>query len=84
VRWTVRLLALFSMLHVFIGVMLVSAAILELDPNAPGPSAGMKGDSDFNARNGRVAGGYSLVVSASTVLVALIVRHRYSRRTWFV
>ncbi|KAG8690222.1 hypothetical protein FRC08_010597 [Ceratobasidium sp. 394] len=84
VRWTVRLLAVWSTLHVFAGVMLVSAAILVLDPNAGQPGAGIKGGSDFAVRSGRAAGGYSLVVCAVVVLIALIIRHRYSRRTWFV
>ncbi|KAG9077814.1 hypothetical protein FS749_010241 [Ceratobasidium sp. UAMH 11750] len=75
VRWTVRLLAVWSTLHVFAGVMLVSAAILVLDPNAGQPGPGIKGGGDFVVRNGRVAGGYSLVVCAVVVLVALVIRH---------
>ncbi|KAG8685168.1 hypothetical protein FRC09_014922 [Ceratobasidium sp. 395] len=50
VRWTVRLLAVWSTVNVFVGVMLVSAAILVLDPNASQPSARMEGEAEFTVQ----------------------------------
>jgi uncharacterized membrane protein len=83
VRWTVRLLSLCSTLHVLVGIMLVSAAILVLDPNSSEPGAGLDGGR-FSIRSGRAAGAYSLVVCGAAVIVTFVVQRRYSRRTWFV
>ncbi|KAL5634252.1 hypothetical protein ACGC1H_006166 [Rhizoctonia solani] len=82
VRWTVRLISLCATLHVFVGIMLISAAILILDPNVEIPQSGIGGNG-FKIVAGRVAGAYSLVVCGVVVIVAFAVRRRYSRRTWF-
>lgn len=79
----VRLLLLCSVVHVFVGVMLVSIAILVLDPNASSPSPGTEGHA-FSVRGERVAGLYSIVLCGSVVIIAFVIRGRYSRRTWFV
>ncbi|KAJ1304978.1 hypothetical protein OPQ81_000021 [Rhizoctonia solani] len=83
VRWTVRLLSLCATLHAFVGIMLVSAAILILDPNADAPEGGV-GGTRFNILAERVAGAYSLVVCGIVALSTLIMQRRYSRRTWFL
>ncbi|CUA69888.1 hypothetical protein RSOLAG22IIIB_04144 [Rhizoctonia solani] len=83
VRWTVRLLSLCATMHVFVGIMLVSAAILILDPNAETPQGGLGGQG-FNIIAERVAGAYALVLCGVAVISAFIVRRRYSRRTWFM
>ncbi|QRW07046.1 hypothetical protein RhiLY_06045 [Ceratobasidium sp. AG-Ba] len=70
VRWTVRLLSVWSMIHVFVGVMLVSTAILVLDPNAEKPAAGMNGGERFGVKNGRAAGGYFLFSALAVVAIA--------------
>ncbi|CAE6410213.1 unnamed protein product [Rhizoctonia solani] len=83
VRWAVRLLSLCATMNAFAGIMLVSAAILTLDPNAETPLGGI-GSSKFNVAAERVAGAYSLVVCGIVALSAFVVRRRYTRRTWFV
>ena len=83
VRWTVRLLSLCATMHVFAGIMLISAAILILDPNTGTPQNGISGNG-FNVVAERVAGGYSLVVCGVVAISAFAVRRRYSRRTWFM
>ncbi|CAE6495118.1 unnamed protein product [Rhizoctonia solani] len=83
VRWTVRLLSLCATMHVFVGIMLVSAAILTLDPNAETPQGGLGGQG-FNVISERVAGAYALVLCGVAAISVFIVRRRYSRRTWFM
>ncbi|EUC57219.1 transmembrane protein, putative [Rhizoctonia solani AG-3 Rhs1AP] len=83
VRWTVRLLSLCATLHVFAGIMLISAAILILDPNMETPQRGIGGNG-FSIVAERVAGAYSLVVCGVVAISAFAVRRRYSRRTWFM
>ncbi|CAE6476301.1 unnamed protein product [Rhizoctonia solani] len=83
VRWTVRLLSLCATAHVFVGIMLVSAAILILDPNTETPQGGIGGQG-FNVVAERVAGAYSLVLCGVAAISAFVVRRRYSRRTWFM
>ncbi|ELU39340.1 hypothetical protein AG1IA_06630 [Rhizoctonia solani AG-1 IA] len=82
VRWTVRVLSLCATIHVFVGIMLVSAAILILDPNMDSPAGGTNGHR-FNVVAERVAGGCSLVICGIAVLLTFIVQRRYRRRTWF-
>ncbi|KAF8669052.1 hypothetical protein RHS04_08899 [Rhizoctonia solani] len=61
VRWAVRILSLCATIHVFVGIMLVSAAILILDPNTDAPAGGTNGQR-FNVVAERVAGGGDTVV----------------------
>ncbi|KAJ8501869.1 hypothetical protein ONZ45_g11992 [Pleurotus djamor] len=84
VRWAVRLLGIFSAIHAFVGVSLVSAAILVLDPNSSEAEAGFHGEAGgFSVVAGRAAGAYSLIVCSVGVLLVVLVRRRYSRKTWF-
>jgi hypothetical protein len=62
--------------------MLVSAAILILDPNADVPEGGV-GQERFSIAAERVAGAYSLVICGVAVLLTFAMHRKYSRRTWF-
>ncbi|KAJ7051657.1 hypothetical protein C8F01DRAFT_1376752 [Mycena amicta] len=80
VRWTVRVLSLISILHVFAGMLCITLAILLLDPAAqnlqgPGSPAGKMGF--------RAAGAYTIAAAGLAVLVAAAVWRRYSIPTWF-
>lgn len=76
VRWTVRILTLVSASHVFAGVMLVGTAIVVLDPNASA-----KQEVSRNAV--KAAGGYAVGMAIVSVITMIMVRRRYTQRTWF-
>lgn len=73
----VRILTLLAVLHTFVGIMLVSVAIMLLDPSAQSPDAG--GGKIATT----VAGAFGVGMSSLAVLCAFLTRRRYSTRTWF-
>ncbi|KAF8751681.1 hypothetical protein RHS01_08167 [Rhizoctonia solani] len=56
VRWTVRVLSLCATIHVFVGIMLVSAAILILDPNTDAPAGEQMASGLMLSPNGWLEG----------------------------
>ncbi|KAJ7265421.1 hypothetical protein B0H12DRAFT_197738 [Mycena haematopus] len=76
VRWTVRILSLFSMAHVLAGMFLIAIAILVLDPTQQSPQA-LAGKTGV-----RSAGAYAIAVSVSFVVVSGAVWRRHTTRTW--
>jgi hypothetical protein len=76
VRWTVRILTLVSAAHVLAGLILVSTAIAVLDPNASEPFAGSRYVM-------KAAGWYAVGMAMSLVITMIMVRRRYTQRTWF-
>ncbi|KAJ7131787.1 hypothetical protein C8R43DRAFT_1206927 [Mycena crocata] len=78
VRWTVRILSVLAMMHLLVGMFLVTLAILLLDPGRPSP------DSLQSVSGTRGAGGYAIAVSLLFVVVAGAVWRRFTTRTWFV
>jgi nitrate reductase gamma subunit len=80
VRWTVRVLTLVSAIHVFIGVMLMGAAIGMLDPNASAPFSGKQ---EVSRHAVKVAGGYAVGMAIVSVITMITVRRRHTYRTWF-
>ncbi|KAI3615987.1 hypothetical protein WG66_010276 [Moniliophthora roreri] len=83
VRWVVRVLTILSMLHVFAGLTLISIALLLFDPNASQPQSEVTADGAFSLRASIAAGAYAVSMNSLVAIFALLVRRRYSRRTWF-
>lgn len=79
VRWIVRLMTLFSAAHIFSGVLLLGLAIAVLDPDASIVTFSGPG------RSGLVgAGVYAMVVSTLSLMIGILVRRRYTYRTWHI
>lgn len=76
VRWTVRILTIVSAAHVLAGLILVSAAIAVLDPSASEPSPGPRYVM-------KAAGWYAVGMAMAMVITMIMVRRRYTQRTWF-
>ncbi|THU84965.1 hypothetical protein K435DRAFT_970941 [Dendrothele bispora CBS 962.96] len=78
-RWAVRILSRLASLHIFAGLILLSVAILVLDPN--------QGDISVDSKHGigvmRAAGIYALTFSAMTLLVSFTIWRRYTHRQWY-
>lgn len=77
VRWTVRVLSMIAIAHILGGMIIIGVAFLILDMDAREPTF-MGG-----RRALRGAGCYAIGVSVGLVGVGLVMRRRYTTRTWF-
>ncbi|KAF9018911.1 hypothetical protein BDZ89DRAFT_1164928 [Hymenopellis radicata] len=77
VRWTVRVLSVIAIAHILGGIIMIGVVFLILDVDMQEPTF-HGGKKALQA-----AGCYAIVLSVILVVVGLVIRRRYTTRTWF-